>query len=530
MSHLLHFPLSRISDKMSDMQTNNLVNREFGDYHILRKIGSGAMAEVYLAEQRSLGRRVALKILKTEFSKDETYVKRFVREARAIARLTHPNLVQIFQADCIEGFWFIAQEYVQGQTLQKLIQTGGPLPFHRIADILWLISSALDKAAEAGIVHRDVKPDNILLGDNGDVKIADFGLARLSGTGETSMALTQAGMTLGTPLYMSPEQAQGKNLDLRSDMYSLGITCYHALTGQPPFRGDTPLAVALQHVNEEPEPLAKQRPDIPLPLARIVHRMIEKSPEKRFQSFGDIQRELRSFYSIFLHDEEAPSRLTDWNSFSGSRSDEILLATTDKLNRVMLRERQLTEKSGHRRRWMLVFFVLFLCGFGIGYFRAYSMANPLHEPVPGQITKRETIEEQWIYACILDNVDAWQSVIDYYPEGNYYWKSKAKRQLARLFFLEGDTQSAFPIFREFSELSDVYVDDLALGLVGRAWCLAETQDNMKLPLEYIRQLYELDFPYDDLLIIQILDAASKLIQEKKNRSPGEPRRRPEPEA
>lgn len=503
------------------MQTNNLVNREFGDYHILRKIGSGAMAEVYLAEQRSLGRRVALKILKSEFSQDETYVKRFVREARAIARLTHPNLVQIFQADCIDGYWFIAQEYVQGQTLQKLIQMGGSVPFQRVADILWQISSSLDKASEAGIVHRDVKPDNILLGDNGDVKIADFGLARLIGTGDTSLALTQTGMTLGTPLYMSPEQAQGKSLDLRSDMYSLGITCYHALAGRPPFRGETALAVALQHVNEDSDPLVKLRPDIPPPLARIVHRMIEKSPEDRFQSFQEVQRELRSFYSVFLHDEEAASRLTDWNRFPMGRSDEMLLATTEKLGRVMQRERRLAGKKGRKRRWTLLLLVLFLCGFGLGFLRVYSMSDPLHQPVPGRITRRDTIEEQWVYACMLDNVDAWQSVIDYYPESNDYWGSKAKRQLARLYFQEGDTRSAFPIFREFSELSDVYVDDLALGLVGRAWYLAEVQDNMNLPLEYLRQLHELDFPYNDLLIIQILDATNKTIQEKKTRAPSE---------
>ncbi|MDR0703576.1 MAG: serine/threonine protein kinase [Planctomycetaceae bacterium] len=505
------------------MHVNDLTNRKFGDYHLLRKIGGGAMAEVYLAEQHSLGRRVAVKILKPELAHDETYIKRFVREAKAIAALSHPNLVQIFQTDCLDGFWFIAQEYVQGQTLQELIRREGALPFQQVADILWYAASALEQAAQTGIVHRDIKPDNILLGDNGDVKITDFGLARVSGSNgsaTSATALTQIGMTLGTPLYMSPEQAQGKPLDHRSDLYSLGITSYHALAGRPPFRGETALSVALQHVNQQPELLEKLRPDIPPPLARMVHRMIEKQPEKRFQSFYEVQLELRELYTVYLNDTEASSRLDGWDRFFIGRADQRLLATTEKLQRVLQHENRLKNRQRYFRfLGLLIFPVVFLIGFVLGFLRVYSMSDPLEKPVSARITKRDTVSEQWVYACILNTTDAWQSILDYFPEEEYFWGRKAKRQLIRSYFHEGtrgDPVNSLPIFQEFADFSDIEVEDQALGLAGLAWCAAENQENMETAKEYLRRLYELNFSYSDSLLIQILDAAHKTIQRKEN--------------
>lgn len=507
------------------MHENDLTNREFGDYHILRRIGSGAMAEVYLAEQRSLGRRVALKILKRELAADETYRKRFIREARAIARLVHPNLVQIYQADCLDGYWFIAQEYVAGQTLQNLIQRGGPQSARRVADILWQVAAALDCAAQAGVVHRDVKPDNILLGDQGDVKVADFGLARVGGTEDsTALTLTQTGMTLGTPLYMSPEQAQGKALDHRSDMYSLGITCYHALTGQPPFRGETALAVALQHVNQQPESLEKIRPDLPPALVRIVHRMIEKDPEDRFQTFHDIQLELRNLFTVSLHDEGASSRLTDWNRFQISKTDEMLLLTTEKLQHVMQRESEIKKKRRSGLTALVFLFILFPAGFALGYWHYASLPGLLREPKQTSIVRKPTVQEQWVYACLLDTPEAWYAVIEYFPEEEYLWGRKAKRQLIRYFFHQGDqgdTLGPLPIFQEFYGYSNVDVEDRALGLAGLAWCYAENQDDMSIPLNYLNQLYMLRFSYSDPLIVQILDAAQKTIQ-RKNHKPANP--------
>lgn len=505
------------------MQTNDLTNREIGDYHILRRIGSGAMAEVYLAEQRSLRRRVAFKVLKPELASDEIYLQRFLREARAIAGLIHPNIVQVYQVDQIDGIWFIAQEFVSGQTLQDLLKRKGSISSTQVAEILWQISSALDCAAQSGIVHRDVKPDNILLGDNGDVKIADFGLARVNKPNETkNQSLTQIGMTLGTPLYMSPEQAQGKSLDQRSDMYSLGISCYHALSGQPPFRGETPLSVALQHVNAQPEPLEKLRSDVPPALTRIIHRMIEKDPDDRFQSFQSLLKELRSLFTVSLHDTEAANHLTDWNRLSLDSKGEILLHTMEKLQRIMLKEKQI-KTSRYKALWPIFFvpFLFAIVGLAIGYTAVRFQPEPLRKPTSAQIPKKETVQEQWIYACYLNNPESWFAVIDHFPADDYFWGRKAKRQLIRYYFHygdSGDSISPIPIFQEFASFSDIDIEDLALGLVGLAWTLAENQNDMKRPMEYLRQFYELPISHNDPLLIQILDAAQDTIHRKNNQS------------
>ena len=498
------------------MQELDLTNKEFGDYHVLRRIGSGAMAEVFLAEQRSLGRRVALKILKSELAHDESYVKRFVREARAVAKLNHPNLVQIFQADCIDGHWFIAQEYVQGQTLQKLIQRGGPLPAEKLAEILWCSASALDKAAQAEIVHRDIKPDNILLGDDGNVKIADFGLARFSDpTDGTNLALTQAGMTLGTPLYMSPEQAQGKTLDHRSDMYSLGITAYHALTGQPPFRGETALAVAIQHVNKQPESLERLRPDIPAPLARIVLRMVEKKPEKRFATFPDIQQELRLLFSTHFRNENVAERLPDWNIFPVDKADVNRLKNTEKLRDLMQKEKRLGRRRRPFYRLVVALCVLLLSGV-LGFWHTYSAPNLLRTPPHGGIPRRETVAEQWMYACKLDSIDGWYSVIDEFPE-EWSWVRKAKRHLIRYYLQDDDPYGPLSIFHEFAELSDVDAEYRALGLAGLAWGNADNQENSNDAIGYLQQAFDLvDLNSDtDPLLFQLIDAANRKIQQAK---------------
>ena len=491
----------------------DLTNKEFGDYRLLRRIGSGAMAEVYLAEQLSLGRPVALKILKNELAHDENYVKRFVREARAVAKLNHPNLVQIYQADCFDGRWFIAQEYVQGQTLQKLIQRGGPLPAEKLAEILWCCSAALDKAAQAGIVHRDIKPENILLSDGGDVKIADFGLARVDDPNEaTSLALTQAGMTLGTPLYMSPEQAQGQPLDHRSDMYSLGITAYHALVGHPPFRGDTALAVALQHVNKQPEALERLRPDIPASLARIVHRMVEKHPEKRFLNFPDVLRELRLLFALSFHNEAVAGRLPDWNAFRPDKTDAKLIAATEKLRNLMQVESRLGRRSPKRVRLFVAFCVLLLGGV-FGFWQTYTAANLLRTPVREEI-RRKTVEEQWMYACELNSIDGWNGVIDNFSEEEF-WVRRAKRQLVRLYLQDGDSYGPISIFHEFAELSDADANDRALGLAGLAWSTAENLNDPNGATVYLQQAVDLKPAYTDLLLLQLIDAAIKKIQQSK---------------
>ena len=484
---------------------DDLSDREFGDYHIIRQIGSGATADVFLAEQRSLGRRVALKILKKDLASDETHLRRFVREARAIAALNHPNLVQIYQTDCLDGYWFIAQEYVQGETLQQEIQRAGTMPIAKVTNILWHIAAAFETAAESGIVHRDLKPENILLGSNGVVKVTDFGLAHIKISAERSqLALTEAGMTLGTPLYMSPEQAQGQTLDHRSDIYSLGITCWHALTGRPPFTGDTALSVALQHVNNPPPPLIKQRPDIPPALAAIVERMIEKKPEHRFQTFHDILQELQA---------------------KGLTSDRPILAP--KATRTPQSARLMLQRALERRRTLfgritvIVFFAAFLSllGWSSGYaYRTWTSPSPVEDRTEG-IPQKDTIEEQWVYACFLDTPDAWEAVSDLFPDERYSWEHKAKRQMIRYYFDKDDTSNSAHLFWEFALLSS-RAEDRMLGFAGLAWCAAviwpdiKTSESYLEEYEYIRVYYA-----SDELCDRIYKVATELIQQKKGELP-----------
>jgi serine/threonine protein kinase len=210
----------------------DLVGKKLKDFYVLRRLGRGAMAEVYLAQQLSLGRQVALKVLNADLARDPNYVRRFHHEARAAAALVHAGIVQIYEVGQDDGVHYIAQEYVAGRNLGELIRSRGALDPRLSLDILRQVTGALSKAASVGIVHRDIKPENIMLARSGEVKVADFGLARVQGDGGAN--LTQVGITMGTPLYMSPEQIEGRELDSRSDIYSLGVTAFHMLAGGPP--------------------------------------------------------------------------------------------------------------------------------------------------------------------------------------------------------------------------------------------------------------------------------------------------------
>jgi eukaryotic-like serine/threonine-protein kinase len=258
---------------------HGLSGRQLGDFRLIRRLGRGAMAEIYLAEQLSLKRRVAVKILKPDLANDPTYLQRFEIEAQAAASLVHANIVQIYEVGHVDRRHYIAQEYVQGQNLRDWLARNGPPDVAHALSIMRQVASALAKAAEVGVIHRDIKPENIMITTLGEVKVADFGLARLSREGAPN-GLTQIGITLGTPLYMSPEQVEGKALDHRSDIYSLGVTCYQMLAGSPPFSGDTALAVAVQHLKTQPKPLETQRTDLPPALCRLVHTMLVKDPER----------------------------------------------------------------------------------------------------------------------------------------------------------------------------------------------------------------------------------------------------------
>src|SRR5262245_51144507 len=265
--------------------------RVLGDFELIRRIGVGGMGQVYLARQRSLKRQVAIKILRGELAANKTALQRFQSEAEAVASLTHAHIVQVYAIDEDQGLHYMALEYVDGRNLRDYLERKGVPDLPLALEIMRQVASALERAGELGFVHRDIKPENILLSKRGEVKITDFGLSRAFAT-DAPIHLTQSGVTMGTPLYMSPEQVRGQPVDPRSDIYSFGVTCYHMLAGEPPFRGAGAFDVAVQHVQGEAKPLATIRPDLPPELCAIVHRMMAKRPDDRYQAAREILNDL----------------------------------------------------------------------------------------------------------------------------------------------------------------------------------------------------------------------------------------------
>src|SRR3984893_1517479 len=269
-----------------------LAGRVFSSrYEIQREVAQGGMAEVYLARDRLLDRPVALKALFPEYAREPSFVERFRREAQAAANLNHPNIVAIYDWGQESGTYFIVMEYVEGRSLRELIHTEGTIEPGQAADIAAEIASALAFAHRSGVVHRDVKPGNVLLTQSGTVKVTDFGIAR-AGTGD---GLTQTGSVMGTATYFSPEQAQGLAVDGRSDVYSVGVVLYELVCGVAPFAGDSPVSVAYKHVRADPVPPSRRNPDVPQALEQIIMSALAKDPEHRYQSADDLRADLLRF-------------------------------------------------------------------------------------------------------------------------------------------------------------------------------------------------------------------------------------------
>ena len=281
-----------------------------GPYTVVGLLGKGGMGTVYLAEDPSLGRRVAIKILHTQFIEDAEIVERFRREARALARLRHPNLMHIYSVGEHEGRPYFAMEHIHGTVLSTLLAQSGPLPPAQAARITADILAALHQVHKAGIIHRDVKAGNIILDEAGRAILMDFGLAR----GEGDPALTAAHRILGTPTYMSPEQARTEELDARTDLYSLGVVLYEMLTGSPPFTGKTSFEILRQHIESSVPPPSAVRPDAPLAFDLLVARAVAKSPADRFQSAREMAAALADACPGMtpppLHEFESDTALT----------------------------------------------------------------------------------------------------------------------------------------------------------------------------------------------------------------------------
>ncbi len=259
-------------------------------YRLVRHLARGGMAEVYVAEDQLLNRTVAVKVLFPELARDEAFVERFRREARAAASLNHHNIVSVYDFGQDEGSWFIVMEYVEGRNLRDVIRSEGPMDPARAADLGAEVAAALDAAHAQGIIHRDVKPANVLIAaDTGTVKVADFGIARAA---NARQGLTMPGTVLGTATYLSPEQAQGQAVDFRTDVYSLGMVIYEVLAGRPPFTGDTPVAVAYQQLSQTAPPPSTHNARVPPALDAIVMKAMSKDPADRQASAQEIREQL----------------------------------------------------------------------------------------------------------------------------------------------------------------------------------------------------------------------------------------------
>ncbi|MFZ5981591.1 MAG: protein kinase domain-containing protein, partial [Candidatus Zixiibacteriota bacterium] len=256
-------------------------------YKIINKVGAGGMGEVYLAEDTELDRKVALKFLPSYLCPDEDCRKRFKREAQAAAKLSHPNIIHIYEVSEYQGRPFFAMEHVEGRTLGNVIKDD-KLDLKKVIELTLQICEGLQEAHEAGVVHRDIKPANIVLDNKGYPKLLDFGLASVRG-GEK---VTKTGSTLGTVGYMSPEQSQGKEVDRRSDLFSLGVVLYEMITGKAPFTEEYEAATIHAIINETPEPLARYKTRVPEDLQRIVSKLLEKDPDRRYQSAADVMADL----------------------------------------------------------------------------------------------------------------------------------------------------------------------------------------------------------------------------------------------
>ncbi len=482
---------------LATLPGRNLSGQKVGDYYLLRRLGSGGMADVYLAVQESLKRNVAIKILKPHLAENVDYVERFQREAQAAAALVHANIVQIFEVGQSGGWHFIAQEYVRGRNLKQYLARYGAVPPDMALSVLRQCAMALQKGTEHDVVHRDIKPDNIMLTANGEIKVTDFGLASIGG--EADKALTKAGVTVGTPLYMSPEQIEGNDVDIRSDLYSLGITVYHMLAGEPPFDGDSPVSIAVKHASREAVSLSQHRDDLPEDLVSIVSRMMHKSKNDRPESPMQLLKMLQSVSVV------SNSRGFDWSLFEPlpgeNVAEESLLPRTEQLASIGSSQ---ASQSKLPARILVAVATVLLCLAGwwggsklaseySGLKNQKSATTESRTELPPRVPlAKGGVQDQYLAALwasrdVRDVKDSferremlWQSVLDYFPvekandqvrNHTEYYNLLALCRLGELYLENRQIDKALVVYEQLASQEELLLNFRVTGNAGKAIAL-----------------------------------------------------------
>ncbi len=446
--------------------------KQLGEFRILRPLGRGGMSEVYLAEQTSLHRQVAVKVLRPELLSDATILRRFELEAKSAAGLMHANIVQVYSFGQQDGLYYIAQEYVQGMNLRQLLNRRGPPELLVAYHIMRQVASALTAAAEAGIVHRDIKPENILITRKGEAKVADFGLAQLAES-EHRVQLTQVGMTMGTPLYMSPEQINGETVDHRSDIYSFGVTCYRMLSGRPPFRGDTTLTLAMQHMTHTPDDLATLRPDLPPVISEIVHKMMARAPADRYQHAREITQDLKKVGRMIKDDPNAAgavklSEITAPAPAAAAANNSSAPTVATESGEPTWRQRFLDwPLSRHLTALGIAALVLGSASAAVGWW--LRPADPLQTATIKQDVPREANAQKQFERALQLRSDpaAWKAVLDYYPDDRVY-TVQARERLAVVYLRTLHLKEAGKLFSELEGMGRENPKEHSIGIAGEA--------------------------------------------------------------
>lgn len=461
----------------SNQSVGDLCQRQLGDFRILRPLGAGGMADVYLAEQTSLSRMVAIKILRPEAVQKKTLLQRFQREAQTAGGLTDSTIVPVYLIGETEGLHYIVQEYVPGMNLSQWFRRNGPPDFPTAVRWMTQIATALRVASDAGIVHRDIKPENIMLTRDNDAKVTDFGLAQLNQT-DQKMNLTQDGTTMGTPWYMSPEQIQGEKLDHRTDQYSFGVTCYHMLTGQPPFPGRNPMSVAVSHLKDTPPPLSDIRRDLPDTMCEVVHRMLEKNPADRFEDPQAVLTAITHLQKLPVKSPVDTSSFGAWFRCSLPTFQGAMVAA-------------------------LLSLVLGIA-FGRQLFRPAFL-----EMKPTAFQKEESAGQQYARALLqAKNEAAWKAVFEYYPKSDEALWARLQLGLHFLTKYPPDFRQAMSIFEDLnreaaSRPADTKRDLQFLSLLGQAMTLDASIQQLAAVDPDDKQIPQMQARYNEIVNSQI---------------------------